>query len=98
MQRQARSGDIPIQQRDGLPDRYPEILPGNDEDELTTPQLGCSAPANNAPPTSVQACAALISQMAIDALTERFDFPDEVTDIYRPIPDPPFNRIGRLLG
>ena len=98
VQRQARPSDTPIQQRDSLPDRYPEILPGSDEDELTTPQLGCSAPANNAPPTSVQTCAALISQMTIDALTERFDFPDEVTDVYRPIPDPPFNQIGRLLS
>ena len=98
VQRQAQSGDIPIQQRDALPDRYPEILPGSDEDELTTPQLGCSAPANNAPPTSVEACAALISQMTIDVLTERFDFPDEVTDVYRPIPCPPFDQIGRLLS
>ena len=96
VQREARPDDTPIQQRDGLPGRYPHIPPGSDEDELTTPQLGCSAPANNAPPTSVQACAALISQMTIDALTERFEFPDEVTDIYRPTQDPPFNRVGRL--
>ena len=98
VQREARPDDTPIQQRDSLPGRYPRIPPGSDEDEFTTPQLGCSAPANNAPPSSVQACAALISQMTIDALTKRFDFPDEVTDVYRPIPDPPFNRIGRLLS
>ena len=98
VQRQARPGDTPIRQRDSLPGRYPEIPPGSDEDEFTTPQLGCSAPANNAPPTSVQACAALISQMTIDALTERFEFPDEVTDIYRPTQDPPFNRVGRLYS
>ena len=98
VQRQGLPSDTPIQRRDSLPERYPRILPGSDEEELATPQLGCSAPAINAPPTSVQACAALISQMTIDALTERFDIPDEVTDVYRPIPDPPFNQIGRLLS
>ena len=96
VQRQARHDDTPIRQRDGLPELYPMIPAGRDEDEFTTPQLGCSAPANNAPPTAVQACAALISQMTIDTLTERFEFPDEVTDVYRAIPDPPFNHIGRL--
>ena len=98
VQRQVRACDTPLQQRDSLPERYPEIPPGSDEDELTTPQLGCSAPANNAPPTSVQACAALISQMTIDALTERFDFPDEVNDIYRPVPESPFNQVGRITS
>lgn len=98
VQRLAHASDTPFQERDNLPERYPEILSGSDEDEFTAPQLGCSAPANNAPPTSVQACAALISQMTIDALTERFEFPDEVTDVYRPIPEPPFNQIGRLLS
>ena len=96
VQRQARHNDTPIRQRDSLPEHYPKIPAGSAEDEFTAPQLGCSAPANNAPPTSVQACAALISQMAIDALAERFEYPDEVTDIYRPIPDPPFNQFGRL--
>ncbi len=96
VQRQARHDDTPIRQREGLPELYPVIPAGRDEDEFTIPQLGCSAPANNAPPTSVLACAALISQMTIDALTERFEFPDEVTDVYRAISDPPFNHIGRL--
>lgn len=96
VQRQARHNDTPISQRDCLPERYSKIPAGSDEDEFTAPQLGCSAPANKAPPTSVQACAALISQMTIDALAERFEYPDEVTDIYRPIPDAPFNQVGRL--
>ena len=96
VQRQARHDDTPIRQREGCPEIYPVIPPGRDEDEFTSPQLGCSAPANNAPPSSVQACAALMTQMTIDTLTKRFEFPDEVTDVYRVIPDPPFNKVGRL--
>ena len=42
--------------------------------------FGCSAPANNAPPASVLACAPLIAQAAIDVLMERFEF-DEVIDV-----------------
>ena len=96
VQRQSRHDDTPIGQRDGLPELYPVIPAGRNEDEFTSPQLGCSAPANNAPPTAVLACAALIAQMTIDTLTERFEFPDEVTDVYRAIPDPPFDQVGRL--
>ena len=45
---------------------------------------------------SVLGCAALIVQVAIDALTGRFEFNDEVTDVYRPIGAPPFDRVGRV--
>ena len=59
-------------------------------------QLGCSAPVNNAPPFAVQSCAALIVQVAIDALTERFEFEDEVIDVYRAVGESPFHRPGRI--
>ena len=31
-----------------------------------------------------------------DALTGRFEFDDEVIDVYRPLSEPPFDRIGRV--
>ena len=64
--------------------------------EFATPALGCSAPVNNAPPASVMGCAALIAQVAIDVLTCRFEFDDEVTDVYRPLAQAPFDRVGRV--
>ena len=95
VQRQALPGDTPINQRGDLT-RYPTIPPGDDDEELATPQLGCSAAVNNAPPTAVASCASLIAQAAIDVLTERFDLADEVLDVYRAIPDRPFDRVGRV--
>ena len=41
-------------------------------------------------------CAALIAQVVIDALTRRFEFGDEVTDVYRPLAQAPFDRVGRV--
>ena len=41
------------------------------------------------------ACASLIAQFAIDVLTERFEFEDEVIDVYRALPEAPFDRVGR---
>ena len=64
--------------------------------EFATPALGCSAPVNNAPPSSVMGCAALIAQVVIDALTRRFEFGDEVIDIYRPLAQARFDRVGRV--
>lgn len=78
--------------------RYPRIPEPEDQDaakEIAVPQLGCSAPVHNAPPSSVVACASLISQVSIDVLTERFRFSDEVVDVYRAIAEPPFDQEGR---
>ena len=95
VQRQARPTDTPILQRVNL-SRYPPIPPGDGTDEFAEQQLGCSAPVNNAPPFAVQSCAALIAQVAIDALTERFEFDDEVIEVYRTVGEPPFDRLGRI--
>ena len=95
VQRQALPTDTPIHQR-GDSTRYPVIPPGVDSEDFAAPQLGCSAPVNNAPPSTVSACASLIAQAALDVLTDRFEFSDEVVDVYRAIPTPPFNRIGRI--
>ncbi len=96
VQRQDLSSDVPINQREPS-DRYPLIPAGNDAEEFAEPHLGCSAPANNAPPASVAACAALIAQVAIDALLERHEFDDEIIDVYRPLSNPPFDRAGRVV-
>ena len=95
VRRQALQGDTPIHQRDDLI-RYPVIPVGNDREDFASAQLGCSAPVNNAPPSAVSACASLISQATIDVLTDRFEFGDEVIDVYRPISEPPFNQLGRI--
>ena len=95
VRRQALTSDAPINHREESPE-YPVIPQGNASAEFATSETGCSAPVNNAPPASVTACAALIAQIAIDALTRRFEYGDEVIDIHRPLPEPPFNRIGRV--
>ena len=95
VRRQAVAGDTPIHLRDDLT-RYPLMPAGAEGEDFASAQLGCSAPVNNAPPSAVSACASLITQVAIDVLTERSEFADEVIDVYRAIPEPPFNRIGRV--
>jgi molybdopterin/thiamine biosynthesis adenylyltransferase len=95
VRRVVADSDTPLADRDG--DRYPIIPPAADDSDFATPDLGCSAPVNNAPPTAVLACSALAAQAAIDCLTSRFQFSDEVTDVYRPLPgSPPFDKVGRL--
>ena len=81
MRRQAVPGDTPIHEREDLA-RYPLIPAGPEGEDFASAQLGCSAPVNNAPPSAVSACASLITQAAIDVMTERFEFADEVIDVY----------------
>lgn len=95
VQRQAFPGDTSINQRGDLT-RYPPIPVGDASEDFASPQLGCSAPINNAPPSSVAACSSLIAQVALDALTGRREYPDEVIEVYRAIPDPSFNQVGRV--
>ena len=94
VQRKALEKDAPINDRPESSD-YPIVPPGDSKVDLAEPDLGCSAPVNNAPPTSVLACASLIAQAAIDVLTERFELEDEVLDVYRPLPEAPFDLVGR---
>ena len=62
VQRQALPEDTPIHQRDDQ-SRYPFIPLGAETEEFAVPQLGCSAPVNNAPPSAVLACASTIVQV-----------------------------------
>ncbi len=94
VQRKALESDSSIPGRPDTPD-YPIVPPGDPMFDFAEPDLGCSAPVNNAPPSSVLACASLIAQAAIDVLTERFDLEDEMIDVYRPLPEAPFDRVGR---
>ena len=95
VQRQALPTDTPIHLREDSA-KYPVIPAAMEGEDFASPQLGCSAPINNAPPTAVAACASLIAQAAIDVLTGRFSFSDEVIDVYQPIPDRPFDWVGRV--
>ena len=95
VQRQVLPGDTPIHLREGS-ERYPIIPAGVESEDFASSQLGCSAPVNNAPPSAVTACASLIVQAAIDVLTGRLELCVEVIDVYRPIQDPLFSRIGRV--
>ena len=94
VQRKALDTDAPINSRPESPD-YPIVPPGDSKVDVAEPDLGCSAPVNNAPPASVLACASLIAQATVDVLMERFEFEDEVIDVYRSLPETPFDRVGR---
>ena len=94
VQRKALETDASIIDRPDSPD-YPIVPPGEPKVDFAEPDLGCSAPVNNAPPASVLACASLIAQAAIDVLTERFELEDEVIDVYRPLAETPFDHVGR---
>lgn len=84
-------GDVPIVKRDDEA-RYPLIPPGPDEDLQLEP--GCSAPVNRASPRAVVSCAALAADVVLDSVTGP-TLPDEITDIYRPLDERPFDQIGR---
>ena len=90
-------GDADIQADAGGPDIPVGVVPAGDDDaDFVEPAVGCSSPINNAPPSAVTACAALIAQVTIDALLDR-NYCDEIIDVYRALPEePPFDRVGRL--
>jgi hypothetical protein len=60
-------------------------------------EVGCSATINNAPPAAVVALAALTSQVTVDALLRQGVFGPETIDVYRPLDEAPFDRIGRIM-
>lgn len=95
VRRQGMQGDAPLADR--IQAGYPLIPPGDADDELVEPSVGCSAPANNAPPASVLACASLLAQAAVDALSGSCALPDEMTDVYTALPgEAPYDVVGRV--
>ena len=96
VRRYARPEDSPLDERESP--RYP-IIPPDEEQDVARAAVGCSAPVNNAPPSTVLACSSLIVQSTIDVLMGRFALPDEVIDVYHALPEsPPFARIGRVTA
>ena len=93
VRRQVLDTDTVIYERIENP-AYPVIPPG-DESEFTL-EMGCSSPVHNAPPAAVAAAAALTVQVVIDTLTKRFEYRDEVVDVYRVLESPPFDKLGRI--
>jgi hypothetical protein len=92
VRRQALPSDIPISDR-AEDDRYP-MIPVGDEPRVFEP--GCSSPVNNASPIAVASIAALAADMAIDNLVGRDLYADEIIDVYRPLEDAPFDKLGRV--
>jgi molybdopterin/thiamine biosynthesis adenylyltransferase len=92
VRRQARPDDVAFAERTPFTG-HPTIPPG---DEPVAYEPGCSEPVNNASPVAVTAAAALAAEVAIDALTERFVYPDEAIDIYRSLGVAPFGQLGRV--
>jgi hypothetical protein len=94
VRRQALPADTAISDR-AQTARYP-IVPAGEEPRVFEP--GCSAPVSNASPVAVAAVAALTAEVAIDCLTGRSLYSDEVIDVYRPLDEPPFDRLGRTFS
>jgi hypothetical protein len=92
IRRQIPGSDTPIAGRTDE-ERYP-VIPAGEEPVLI--ETGCSALVNNASPVAVAAIAASCAEMAIDLLSERSAFREELLEVYRPLESPPFERIGRV--
>lgn len=92
VRRQALSTDVAICDR-AQNNQYPVIPPG---EEPLVYEPGCSAPVNNASPIAVASLAALAADIAVDCLTGRNLYGEETIDVYRPLADAPFDKLGRL--
>lgn len=92
VRRQALSTDVPICDR-AQNDKY-QVIPPGEEPLIYEP--GCSAPVNNASPIAVASLAALAADIAVDSLTGRNLYGEETIDVYRPLADAPFDKLGRL--
>jgi molybdopterin/thiamine biosynthesis adenylyltransferase len=94
VRRQGMPGDVAFAER---ADSEYRLIPTGGDDELVEPAVGCSAAANNAPPASVIACAALVAQAAVDVLSGTCVLPDEMTDVYRAlVGEAPYDVVGRV--
>jgi molybdopterin/thiamine biosynthesis adenylyltransferase len=94
VRRQVLDTDTPIYRR-SVDSSHPEI-PVGESGETGSLEIGCSAPVNNASPASVASIAALTVHVILDVLAERFEYPDEVVEVYRAVDTPPFDMPGRV--
>ncbi len=88
------AGDVPLFERSAA--NGFETVPRESDEEPIVLELGCSAPVNLAPPSSVVTLAGLAARMVVDTLTNRFSYPQEVIEVYRPLDTPRFARVGQL--
>lgn len=92
--RRQGTGDHPIAQRTDHW-RYPTIPASADRStDFVGAETGCAAPIHNAPPAAVTVAASHAALVAIDLLTGRNTYPDEIIDVLEPIEEP-FSRRGR---
>lgn len=94
VRRQRPRADTPLSERTDEK-QFPLIPPG---DEPVSLEAGCAAPVNSASPIAVAAIAATAAYVAIDLLSERLNFGEELTDVYSSLGVAPFDHIGRLCG
>jgi hypothetical protein len=87
-------GDVPLAERTDS-NVYP-LVPHGEFPEQVALEAGCSAPVNLASPMAVASAAALAVQSCLDALRGTMLLPDEIHEVFSPLEEPPFDRIGRL--
>lgn len=90
VRRQAES-DTAIYARTDL-SRYPPIPADPERPRRLEP--GCSEPVNNASPVAVLRVAAEATGTAIEVLTRRVEGPDELIEVYTPLENAPFDKVG----
>jgi hypothetical protein len=94
IRRQVPGLDTPLFERQASKE-FPVIPPGEEPARF---EAGCSAAVNNASPIAVAAVSATTAEVAVDLLTDRLEYAAELIDVYRPLQDAPFDRIGRVIG
>lgn len=94
IRRQMPGLDTPLLERQAS-EEFPVIPAGEEPARF---EVGCSAAVNNASPIAVAAVSATTAEVAVDLLTDRLEYAAELIDVYRPLRDAPFDRIGRVIG
>lgn len=94
VRRQVPGLDTPFLERQAS-EEFPVIPPGEEPKHF---EAGCSAAVNNASPIAVAAISATTAEVGVDLLTDRLEYPAELIDVYRPLDDAPFDRLGRVIG
>ncbi len=86
------AGGMPIHERVDSPS-FPKIPPGPLEPAVSW-ETGCAAPVNNAPPLAVVSAASLAARLAVEVLTGRENGNCDTIEVYRPLDDEGFDRVG----
>ena len=73
--------------------RFPKI-PSDFGEEDVSWEAGCADPIAQAPPTSVVGIAATTARFVVDLLMGRETEDLDLVDVYRPVPESAFDRVG----